>query len=353
MDTIYSKLMHVGYTDEEIRAAEEYPSTRQFSLVVTDTPDGYPMVGVKYMCDFRYEEEAGTGKLSKLFMDTDDQSKHVRVLGNGMVLFGDVESSREAASAISHYSQSLAYAQGTSAFRDWMYNVKELRALAAEQGVSLKGLTKRDDIVAALSKHHYNNAKADKPNTWPGYFHNGSTLGLRAGKGIVADVLQMLVDAAAEGTLGVGNANVGFGSGFSLYDLADMGPKLKAEITEANDQYRKDMDALEPVAAELKDRGYNWYFLGNPSDINGAKRYWLNGYSLPKIGQPFGWYTLDELLAEQFVTDQEIEAARKAYRYDSRGSTRKDIIYTEVGEIDYRAMAERDGTSLEGLALED
>lgn len=68
------------------------------------------------------------------------------------------------------------------------------------------------------------------------------------------------------------------------------------------------MAALDLVKDELRRRGHDWYFLGNPSvleDSEGqpAVRYWLNGIGGRDYPQPYGWYTEDELLAEKFADD--------------------------------------------------
>jgi hypothetical protein len=66
---------------------------------------------------------------------------------------------------------------------------------------------------------------------------------------------------------------------------------------------------LRPVERELKAKGHRFFFLGRPALINnkdGSKsvKYWLNGQSSPEAGyhsQPVGWYTPEELRAEDFV----------------------------------------------------
>lgn len=71
---------------------------------------------------------------------------------------------------------------------------------------------------------------------------------------------------------------------------------------------RGDSSALDVVKAELRAKGYRWFFFGKtrhaPEDEN---RYWFNGSKFNGEGrqilaeQPYGYFTLDEMRAEKFA----------------------------------------------------
>lgn len=357
METIYAELIKQGHTDADIRGAVEQLNTRTFGLSVVDTPDGVPIVGVTYMCDFRAEEEWGVSSMAKAFEGQSDQAHRVRVTEDGMFLFnsGFGESSIQVEKARSYWNQNLSYAMGMEKKEMWNWKIKDMRVYANSKGINLKGKTKKADIEEAIQEDHRNNQKPEHPNRFPGWFHYGDVLALKATDGIVKDVLNLLVDAARENLLAVSNGRGAFSTGFGFYRTADIGPKLREELDEAQRQYEEDMAALAPVAAELKSRGFGWYFLGKPTPMHGTTKYWLNGEGRMGgkcEGQPYGWYSLEELLAEKFIADRKIKDAQKKFQYTTDGNSRKDVIYKN-GNVDYRAMAERDGTSLEGLGLDD
>lgn len=65
---------------------------------------------------------------------------------------------------------------------------------------------------------------------------------------------------------------------------------------------------LDSVKAVLRERGFVWHSFGHSSyDKDGKTYYWFNGSRYMGTGhgalrkQPFGWFTLDEMLAEKFA----------------------------------------------------
>jgi hypothetical protein len=65
----------------------------------------------------------------------------------------------------------------------------------------------------------------------------------------------------------------------------------------------------EAVADELRARGYRWHSFRADSTRrgeDGATVYWFNGSTMGEgpgrlNKQPYGWFTLDEMLAEKFA----------------------------------------------------
>lgn len=380
--TIYDRLLAEGYTDEELRQAAEDAnkrlSVREFSIALADTEDGTPIVGIQYRCDYRAEEEYGVRDLQKAFgvpegpegwtMGGKKYASHVSKFTGlpegafGFVLsLSNVQSETEWAASV-HPSTGptswpvLRSAKDLLASRDdlkpWQVSdnydkwweehvawaqemstrttinryttVKELKEIGARLGIT-KFKRAKADILAQI--HEADSALT--PNKWPGWFHYGKEFVLRADSGIVADVLEMLHEAAVEGTLSFGGGAQVFGSGLSIYDGRDVGPKLTKERKDHARWYKKAMKALEPVDAELTKRGYTRFSLSTPNDGFKSKQdygtgevvqtnpkdiyYWLNmsGVGPRKNRQAYGWYTAKELLDEKFVADVEAKAARE------------------------------------------
>lgn len=308
--TVYEALIALGYSEQEIReAANIHAGTRTISLALKETPDEFPIVGLSYVCDYRYEEEEGIYKLAAVLNDTPEQWKHFASTANGFVYFAtsplpDEHFKHQIVMAQEYHTRMLPYVQESDAQRLAHSTVAEMKAFAAERSISLTGLTKKVDIfqaIIAASPNQY-------PSVWPAWFHFGNFLGFKA-EGIVGDTLNLLLKAAQRNTLGVSNSSMVFASGLGLYDTRDIGPKLTQQRAEERAVYEAAMKALEPVAAELTARGYRWYALGRPTVIRPKDaetmetRYWLNGHYVNGLGQPYGWYSLDELLAEKFITD--------------------------------------------------
>lgn len=352
--SIYEELLKLGYTDSDIReAGSGYTPARGFNLAVADTPDGTPIVGVTYACDFRYEEEAGGADIREAFgVDSKKHGYAMSHAGAGHFgVFGDLpegaaslilsvrpiarvqswghDIGREPNAVVSdrerwlnavahgsldrdpknngwgeyydnHYANSLGSIQSLPEIRQW-WTIPEIKAAAVKMGIPGPFPRKKAELVDYVTNHPVRLTAGSDSNDWPGWFHYGDVLVLRADRGIVADTLKLLVRAAENETLAFGGGAQIFGSGMSLYDGMDVGPVLEQERREAAAWYDAEMKKLEPVKEELKRRGFGWYALGNPHlREDGQTQYWLNGHGNP---QPFGWYTREELLAERFVAD--------------------------------------------------
>lgn len=365
-NTIYHRLIAKGYTDQDIRkAADAVGSSREFTLAMVGTPDGYPIIGIKYACDFRAEEEWGVGTLQKALgvpegVDGWEMSNknrdhvtrfelpststgfafaltaravdpvtawggHIQLASANSKAWGQVAATgaREfkAANPDAHrtsemydqwWESSAPYSQQMSSalrIHSWT-KLADLRDIALSLGIQKPGRTK-----AIVLQQITANDTPLQPDIWPGWFHNGDVFVLRADRGIVADVLEMLYQAASvTGTLAFGGGAQMFGSGLSLYDGRDVGVKLNRERKAYARWHKKALAELEPVEAVLKAKGHGWYALGRPTVMRGETHYWLNGHrgGPGYTGQPFGWYTLAELLDEKFVRDNvEYEAKKR------------------------------------------
>lgn len=373
--TIYANLLKMGYTDEQIReAASTSTKTRSFTIAVSDTPDGYPLVGITYQCDYRAEEEWGIKELREALCGVDPWEPFInKGKGRYFTQFSDVPGSslilsvepieqlpkwgedilpddaserawkRRVASGEDykdHWDGSGKYIRemGSARINARWNTLVELQEYARKIGVE-KPARNKQAVVAQIDAADM----PGEPNLWPGWFHNGKVLILRADNGIVADVLNLLHVAALERTLAFGSGGYGvFSSGIGLYDAADVGPKTHKEWSDTRKWNIKQMKKLKPVRQELERKGHAFYFLGNPT--NGFKSkvnysgdgheetnpkdvyYWLNGASnwrdsnAPKYPQAYGWYTIEELKAEVFMYDAiNKEAARKKREAEEKG----------------------------------
>jgi hypothetical protein len=337
--TTFERLLALGWTEQQIRTASGTPSAREFTVAVVDTPDDFPIVGIAYGCDYRSEEEAGSTDLYRKIRGDDPNlwkmrfgsGVHIRkfaglhalalsvhelaadpVWGQDIRILTGTGPWNIAAQAggrwyddcyDSHFAYGLHYVHGLPGQRLQYRSVTELRHLAKTFGIRPLP-TKKDLLVDAIQSSPAYAASAASPNKWPGWFHNGTTLVLRADRGIVADVLDLLFEASERGTFAVGGAGGSnpFGSGMAFYDALDVGPKLERERFETAVWTARWNKKLETVKAELKSRGHGWYALDGPSEIGGTVKFWLNGHSRGGK-QPFGWFTLEELLAEKFITE--------------------------------------------------
>lgn len=347
--TIYEELLKLGYTHEQIKGAEPRSlDTRTFGLSYTETSDGWPIVGVKYQCDFRSEEETGMGDMIRNFENTEDQTKICFDTPEGGFVFlakhyiYDVN--REILAARAFWSQSIGYAQGAEVLNTYRLTVKEMKEWAKDNNLSLKGLTKRDQIEAKVRAHSIKTSKKETPNQWPGWFHYGGVMYLKA-EGIVHDVLKLIWMAGGEGSIGVLGGSQAFGRGFGFYDKRDIGPLLAAELEEADKFYKDSMEALKPVQEALEAKGHRFYFLGKPQQFNGQPvKYWMNGQvtQLTHGKQAFGWYSLEDLKNETFVENARRKKLRDELIFEN-GNYRKDLISDLTGNYDYVAMAKRAG----------
>jgi hypothetical protein len=351
--TIYEELLGYGWTDEQIRkAADTHNSTRDFTLAVMDTPDGTPIVGISYQCDYRAEEEWGIKDLATAINGNKKQANHVGTFTGLHALaiatqpiedlttwsadifpLGDLTTRwpvQRGEAYSSYFRDNYAYAQGLPSSSNLRWKkMPELRELAKTHGVTPIP-RKKDDLIEKLVTSDEYSRSAEYPDRWPGWFHNGDVLILRAESGVVADVLDLLYEAGKKNALAIGGGHAAFSSGIGVYDSRDVGKKLKKQRKLEKKWYDRQMKNLEPVAAELKKRGHDWYFLGKPKDgfkdlvdysVEGNRRtvnsedvyYWLNGHGRGPgyTSQPSGWYTLKELLAEKFVDDVNAKETRR------------------------------------------
>lgn len=333
--SIYGALRDAGLWDS--LDTSQAPTSMTAEVVAVDGMDGEPLVGIAYACDHATEEETGQGDLRRtldravdpdsfpsLFVhDAFASIRQVDLVGevDGLVYFSTrpvPPSTGTLATARRYIELNEAYAQGRgkALSRYRAARMVDLKALAKNRGVKGPFRTKAV-LMEAL-------AAADQPDGFPfhsGWFASGEVLILRREKGAYGLVLDALVQAAREGCLMTGGScgvSV-FGAGLSFFDSRDLGPQARETIITTNDLHEQRMTALAPVAQAMKAKGHGYYFLGNPhvhtdGDGAGAVRYWLNGHTLRSGpgGQPFGWYTLEELAAEKYVTD--LEARQKGKR---------------------------------------
>lgn len=319
-----------------------------FTVAAVDTPDGEPILGLSYACDFRAEEEYGLGDLRKALTGIDDRRFQMlpeakdRVATfsdvNGLVVstmdldksefkwgeevvpdpYGYRASTRpDYATA---FADHLSSVQGSEYISSWE-TIPELKERAKALGLT-KLPTKKADLYDLVVITQAERGEKKDPDNWPGWFHYGRQLVLRAeGDGPTARVLKHLAEAAQAGTLGIGG-KVGsnpFGAGLFLYDTRDETKGLKAEVDAQHRWHAKQMKRLAKTEKLLKKQGFHWGFLGNPrEDENGVVRYWVN--NLGEIrhsydGEPnpdfdpetkellsqlynntiYGWFTAEEL----------------------------------------------------------
>lgn len=329
--------------------------TNSIQMMLVENGEGAdPILGLSYRCDYAAEQESGTGGLSSSisraaapgsFVDslrpysspsnltslvirggfvgdpasTTPQSDLVTDHGDVVSirpLFGPYDLDSQLGRARRWIADHRGHIEGVPS--RWEYDRKtmpQLLALAAERGIA-GTFRRKDDLVAKIMTTD----ETAFPGRRAAWFQYGNLLVIPKTGGAFGAVLDGLVDAAAAGTLMTGSISAAaFASGLSLFDSRDLSDQTRSEITELT-KWRKDrMAELVPVAKKLVERGYDWYFLGNPSVLStdgGEKqlRYWLNGMSADpgnRFGgpQPFGWYTLDELAAEKFADDARARVA--------------------------------------------
>lgn len=324
-------LAELGITVQQLTDHNERPVPKSFTVAWCETPDGDPIAGIVHQCDYRAEEEYGVGDIRRAitgsdirqFCMTESGRHHAATFSDvrglvltsrpldkpeflwGEPLHGDFQSwdyGRAWGSALP-WTRRLDQVANT-----WM-SMAELRNTARTLGIKPLPRSKAD-IVEAILIHP--DAGHQLPDLWPGIFDSsGTTLVLRAeGETLTCRVIAKLADAIRVGTLGIGSASGPFHTGSFYYDTRDETPGLIQERTERFDWHDARMAELKPVKQTLEARGHRWYALGSPSVIAPKGKterevhYWLNGTSHPRYGgQPYGWYTLQELLDEKFVVD--------------------------------------------------
>jgi hypothetical protein len=328
------------------------PTTASFCPGYYRAQDGTVIAGLAYRTDYRAEEEWGIGDLRKAI--TSDNPRRfcmTRTASSHIVLFTDVtglvfDTAKSGVPGTLRWGdpigdpwyKSTQYAddfdlrcdgvQGKESLR-WKKQ-KELREIARDLGV--KPLPRTNDALRAAIRSHPGWV-GSQPNCWPAWFSTGKQLVLRADRGLAQQILGYLIEAIETGTLGIGSGSGLFSTGLFFYDTRDETPEM-IKIREAEfDWHDEQMRKLQPVMDELKRRGHDWFFLGKPrqggwkradQEENDEVRYWLNGCgsSLNSVvtktaarsyPQPYGWYTLQELLDEKFIDDAiERKAERKS-----------------------------------------
>lgn len=327
-----TSLAKLGLTADQVaEACEARTSPQTFVASYCETPDGDPMMGLVHQTDYKAEEEWGIGDLRKAitgddprrFCMTESAFAHIAVFSdvNAIALSTRPMSTQspawgeELVGLPSGYGddweRKLEFARDTYDIANKWMKMDVLRAKARELGIRPLPRSKTD-LVAAIAA----SPDLQLPERWPAIFSYGKTLVLRAdGDGLAARIVAKLADAAMSGTLGIGSSSGPFHSGLFFYDTRDETQQLVEEREAHFDWHDARMAELEPVMTELESRGHRWYFLGKPSENTRdgvtAVRYWLNSHSYPGIGQPSGWYTLQELLDEKFIEDRKADNARR------------------------------------------
>lgn len=325
--SLYSRLQLPAEEIERMRV-RSYPSAGVAVPGFIDQPGGEPLAGMAYTLDFCAEEEWGAAELRRSLTGGDRvfrirQRGRVGIVSDACALIlstGDLDSIEPSWSdplpggRADHAERFTARAELTRAIRI-TGTVQELRARARDLGIRTRGLRKQE-VCEAIAAHPRTVAESERPECWPGWFADGRTLVLRADQGPAAEVMEGLREAARAGRLGITNYQVPFGAGLFIYDTRDETREMVAERTARFAWHDQRMAELAPVMKELAARGHSWFFLGRPTesvrDGVRAVRYWLNGTGRRPDGrwgrQPFGWFTLEELLVEKFVADADARA---------------------------------------------
>lgn len=318
---------------KEVRTiySDDSPRPREVGIITIDTPDG-PVRGLTYIADFRAEEEYGSGELRRAFTAASDPasfSHRIAALDPGFrpsgnrrqadfvevgqdyvalnILPGARGQDRQIDQARTHIRTQAPWVREDA--QRWRYErmtVAKLHQVAAEREISIPPRTRKAELVDLISAA----TAVQRPNIHPAWFHYGDVLVLPRGTDDeFGEMVEKMIDAASTGNLivgGVGRST--FGRGLSLLDGRDLGDTTREQIIDDHLVYLDRMAELEPVKDELTRRGFRWYFLGNPSVLNTGDgttcvRYWLNGMGGYGRPQPYGWYTVEELLAEKFLDD--------------------------------------------------
>jgi hypothetical protein len=329
-------------------------SVETFTVAAHEATDGTVIAGLVFQTDYAAEQEYGVGDLLKLSgpdpraitLPRDRTGHSVQRFADvtGLVIsrdrrrfntlawgedletgkresrWGDQYTDDYQPDYVLSYDQRLPWAQGYGeTLRDvqqgWL-RMDLLRAAARKVGVSPMPPSKAALTEAILTHSNVGVLTTPtQPDRWPAWFKYGRDLVLRADTGRTAAVLDLLGDAADRGTLAIGNFSGPFATGLFLWDAADETDAIRKNRSDAADWYEARIAELEPVKARLKEMGHGWYALGRPRTLDTGDgrtivRYWLNGHGSYRTaagrhvaGQPYGWYTLDELLAEKFVDD--------------------------------------------------
>lgn len=361
------------------------PSSQQAAVILADNAGGDPLVGIQYSCDFRSEEETGAGDMASTFTRTSDpegffakeyllQEKNLGlfevVTQSDLVIETDTHIAFAAKLRIYNAEDELDRAakflveandwfDGRSKLRRnyWHSTAAEMRDEAKARGLKGYSKLKVKELENLLVDDDFAKLNAGQPaeeiTTQPGWFHFGSLLVFEKKEGLFGEVLQRLVDAAKAGHLAVGGGGIGaFGSGFSFFDARELTEQAKEEISSNNRWYREQMDNLKPVAAIVEQGpmrsswGSAYFALGSPRlTEDGTIKYWLNGNSVKfpngRSSQPSGWYSLQELLDEKYIKDEERDSDENFKRFTGKGSYREEMLTDEQAEAELKALGLR------------
>lgn len=348
--SIAEKLTAAGYDLQAISDAKATSSPRSVEVAAFEI-SGAPVYGLVYRADFRAEEEWGTGDLSRAFSSrahkkatsrrifaADLKAGTVDAFGSrgtlgtpghqaDLVTATDkvvvlrttspdrdhyaVEDTRRAIdSGLDMIRQYRGYAAGLPSY--WRLHDKpyaDLKAKAVALGVERPARSKADVIDQIIDCSEPEHTYADAAD-----FHNGRHLVIprRGAVGVVADAL---VEAAEAGYLLAGTGGFGpFARGFSLLDERDVPAATRAEAEKNAAWHRQAIVDVDPVKKHLSAQGVTVYAIGSPRDepfegeTAGPTRYFVN-LSPGHLGQFWGWYTIDEMMAEGFA-----ERESAAYR---------------------------------------
>ena len=304
-------MARLSWDDDTLAAVDKLrPPPAAFAASYTRWPAGELIAGVSYVCDYRAEEEWGVAKPRRTitsddprrFQMTADARRHISLCttANAVALradgplpktfaWGDVLGEDYA----SFYQSTLDGVQGRDMYRlNWL-TVPQLRAEVKHLGVTPLPRTKAA-LLDVLRQH----VEPTFPDVWPGWFHYGDLLVLRADSGVSARALQRVRAAVETATLGIGSGSGPFHSGLFFYDTTDETAELVAERTRAFDLHDERMAALgtleHDLRAEMGAKREHLYFLGEPTEFGGEVRYWMNASNM------YGWFSLDELRRRDF-----------------------------------------------------
>lgn len=333
-----TSLAELGIDAATLREFKDDTRPESFTVGYLDTPDGDPIAGLVLQTDYDASQEYGihdianavTGKDPRDLSMTKAGRRYVSVIeeGRGLVLGSDYvmdphmgwDDPIRVKDSWSDTPRCFSYQEEWERSVKWHrrpeavvfpFDTRQQLTMYAERLGMDKLPRKNADLCQRILEHP--DAMTLVPDVWPLTFVCGCKfVVLRAeGDSLACRVLAKLAQAADQGYLAIGSASGPFRTGLFLYDVRDETPQLKREREERVDWREEQLKLLEPVKEELKRRGHKWFALGRPTlskDIDPpVVRYWLNGMQGNGARtQPYGWYTLDELLAEKFVEDANI-----------------------------------------------
>lgn len=301
------------------------PSPQTLGPEMLEVSDGSVIGAVCAVTDFAAEEEAGVGDLARTIARSRTDLRMRPGAAAKVTCFADANALAisvadlpraprwgerlpgASADYAERFVRMLPIARGAETTANRWVSTSELREECRRAGI--RPARSRAETLERLDAHLAATRPLRTPECWPSDFRGGRTLILRADEGASAIALEGLRRAATDGTLALRAGRALFASGLCCWDGRDEPAFVRAEREAAARRHDAWMADLAPVEAALRARGHRWFFLGNPQpttlpDGSTAVRYWLNGWQSPgATGQPYGWYTLEQLRDEQFVAD--------------------------------------------------